>query len=97
MIEKALISNFRLLVRAYAKATGDSVVKISKDLYGNARFLERFFAGQQSVSVRKFGEMLDALAAKWPAEEPWPMIPVIIMRPRRGKSAPLSPRNIRAD
>ncbi len=85
MIEKPLISSFRTIVRAYSRATGYSLSKISKELYGNARFLDRLFAGQQSVSIAKLDEMLIKITATWPPDHPWPIVPVIALRkPGRG-------------
>lgn len=89
MIGQEILSSFKTLVRAYAKATGDSDVKISKMLYGNAHFLERLFSNGQTVSIQKMDEMLKLLRDKWPEDTPWPVMPVIMLRgPKRGKLSP---------
>jgi hypothetical protein len=93
MIEKALRENVRIIVRAYAKATGQPISQISREFYGNSGFLDRFFAGEQSVRLSKIDKMLERLAQKWPAEEPWPICPVIrLARPMGGRSSRISPR-----
>lgn len=89
MIGTEILSSFKIIVRAYAKATGDSDVKISKMLYGNAHFLERFFTGEQTISLTKLDEMLALLAEKWPEGTPWPVIPIMMIKgPKRGKLSP---------
>jgi hypothetical protein len=89
MIGQEILSSFKTIVRAYAKATGDSDVKISKMLYGNAHFLERFFSGNQTISLDKLDEMLGLLRDKWPPDTPWPVVPVLMIRgPKRGKLSP---------
>lgn len=97
MIEKPIRANVKIIVRAYSKATGIPIWKISKDLYGNAGFIERFFAGEQSIRLSKLNDFLSKLAADWPADTPWPICPMIPMRRgRRGKNGPLSPSSRRA-
>jgi hypothetical protein len=93
-LETALIANFRTIIRAYARATGYSQVRISKDLYGSAHFLSRFLTGKQSVSIWKYGKMYERLVAVWPEGLAWPMCPIIVMRgpANKVKNATLSPR-----
>src|SRR4051812_8494677 len=94
-IEKVLISNLKVVVRAYAKATGYSRMRISKDLYKGAYFLDRLFAGEQSVSVRKYSQMVDRMVAAWPEGKPYPLTAIIVMpSPAKWrKTTGLSPRN----
>ncbi len=89
MFEELARKNFKAIVAAYRKASGRSETALSKDLYGNTTFLAEFFAGRQSVSLKKMGEMLDLLRDTWPAEAEWPYCPAIFFRgPARGNLSP---------
>lgn len=89
-MEKTARENFKSIVAAYRKTTKRSEAAISKELYGNASFLEEFFAGRATVSLRKFTEMLDHLRANWPEGADWPYCPAIFFRPPQ-KKRKLSP------
>lgn len=93
MIEKPLVKNLKILVKAYGRATGQSQVAISKKLYKGAHFLNRLFAGEQSVSLHKLDEMLTTLVDEWPEGEPFPICEVIVIRGPKVKKTTLSPRN----
>lgn len=91
MIESALRGNLRKIVSAYREATGASMTEVSKRFYNNSAFLDGFFAGEVSVSVRKLDRMLRALVAEWPAGAEWPYCRAVIMSgppPKRGNSSP---------
>jgi len=64
--------NALTLADAYARATGDSLTKVSAQFYGNGIFFRDLANRDRSISVERFGEMLAKFAAKWPRGEPWP-------------------------
>ena len=78
MISNVLRANLKQIVSAYRKATGATLSQVSKRFYGNASFLEAFFGGTQSISLKKFDEMLKDLAAEWPDKAEWPYCRAVI-------------------
>lgn len=95
MLEKTARANFKAIVTAYRKASGRSETAVSKDLYGNTTFLEEFFAGRQTVSLKKLDEMLQRIGDMWPDGAEWPYCPAIFFRAPK-KSGKLSPAKSRA-
>lgn len=79
MIASVLRKNLRQIVASYRKATGTTLSQVSKRFYGNASFLEAFFAGEQSISLNKFDEMLAQIAAAWPDGAEWPYCRAVII------------------
>jgi hypothetical protein len=80
MFEKTVQENLASIVRAYAAATGLTTPQISKRCYGNAVFLDDFFADEQSMSVRKMDAVLRWFAEHWPAGADRPMPRPVMMR-----------------
>jgi hypothetical protein len=74
MFEKTIRETLAAIVKAYGRATRLSNGQISKKCYGNAVFLDDFFAGRQSMSVRKMDAVLTWFGANWPdgADRPTP-------------------------
>lgn len=79
MIDKTIRDNLKLVVRAYAKATGHTTTRISKDFYGNIGFFDELFAGKRSVSIAKADEIVQSFRDKWPENTKWPVCRVIVM------------------
>lgn len=67
-------SNLLKLADAYAKATGMSLSAVSRKFYGNVTFLPEFKKGVQSISLRKFDEVVDKFRAEWPRDAAWPFL-----------------------
>jgi hypothetical protein len=65
-------SNMLALFAAYARATGLTTEQVSKRMYGNMAFYKEFKAKTRTVSIDKYGQMLDLFASQWPKETPWP-------------------------
>jgi hypothetical protein len=75
--------NLLLIADTYAKATGLPLDKVSKRFYGQNNFLSGFKKGNQSITLRKFDELVDKFRKDWPADTPWPHLrAVIIERPK---------------
>lgn len=72
-------ANARAIVTAYRRATGLSVGQVSKKFYGNAGFLAAFLSGKQSMSLKKFDQVVDGIREQWPAEAEWPSVRAIIL------------------
>jgi hypothetical protein len=84
MIANVMRQNLRKIVSAYRAATGKTVAQVSKKFYGNAGFLEAFFAGEQSISLNKLDAFLASITAKWPEGAEWPYCgAILIAAPRR--------------
>lgn len=88
MIAQCCRDNLRALVREYRKKTGLSLSQVSKRYYGNAGFLEAFLAGKQSMSLNKFDQVFQGLAADWPEEADWPQMRAVVPRRPEKKSFP---------
>lgn len=89
MFEELVRKNFKAIVGAYRKASGRSEGALSKDLYGNTTFLEEFFAGRQTVSIKKLDAMIGFMRDNWPKGAEWPYCPAIFFRgPERGNLSP---------
>lgn len=70
--------NLRLLVQAYGRATGTPVGQISKRFYGNVKFLREFLKGKQSMSIKKFDQVVQTFLKHWPLEADWPHLRVVV-------------------
>lgn len=98
MEEDTIRDNLRKIVKAYAKAKGTSVVNISRQFYGNHGFLDSFFAGEKSTTLRKLQEMLDRLRETWPEGAEWPLCRVIVFnRPAPAKKKAAERKIIHSD
>lgn len=92
MIAETTRQNVKLIVTAYRKATRTSLSVVSKRFYGNAAFLEAFFAGKQSISIDKLDRMIEDMRIAWPAQTEWPHCRPVFMRApgkKNGKTFPL--------
>lgn len=87
-MEKTARENFKAIIAAFVKATGRTEQAVSKQLYGNASFFEEFFAGRQTVSLKKLESMLVQLRDLWPPEVSWPVGRVIVFRGPERKLSP---------
>lgn len=92
MIDQTIRANLKLIVRAYAKATGHTTTRISKDFYGNIGFFDELFAGERSVSIAKVDEIVQEFRAKWPAKTKWPVCRIIVMRAPEKASGKIIPK-----
>ena len=89
MFSKLCRDNITTVARAYAQAKGVSLSAVSKEFYGKSSFLDGFGRGEVTVSVEKYGEMVERFAASWPDGAKWPLLrAIIIPGPGRGKSIP---------
>lgn len=79
MIERIVRDNLIAIAAAYHKATGKSLTQVSHEFYGNGDFFGRLRRGEQSISVKKLEEMVEAFRAAWPKEARWPATRPIIM------------------
>ncbi len=70
------IENLRLVAREYARLTKKSLPAVSREIYGNTSFFKGIFA-DQSVTVHKLHEVLEAFRERWPEGAPWPMCRVV--------------------
>lgn len=70
------------LAAAYRRATGATLEQASRKFYGNRSFLAAYKAGDQSLSIDKFDEMITRLAAEWPEGADWPLRPIVIRPPK---------------
>lgn len=64
MIEDQCRKYLLELARKVAKKRGVSLATVARDVHGSHDFLDRFNAGEVSVTIRKFDEMVAALKAQ---------------------------------
>lgn len=72
MIAKTLRSNLNALVDAYARATGNKLETISKKFYGNKTFFRAFRARKCTLSIDKYGKVVEKFRDDWPEQAKWP-------------------------
>ena len=83
--------NALLLVQAYADATGRTESGVSNVFYGNGSFFADLRARKRTISVERFGEMLNQFAVQWPDGVPWPsLVPLSFVRESLIKRGQLS-------
>ena len=93
-VDKVVGRNLLKIVDAYKKATGLSDSTISTQIYGQQTFLRKFRLGEQSITVSKLQEVIQALSNRWPAGTAWPKTTAISLRRpikqgfSNGKSSP---------
>jgi len=80
-IAQVLRENLRAIVGAYRAATRASLSAVSKRFYGNANFLQLFFAREHSVSLDKYDAFVDAIRAEWPSGAEWPYLRAALIAP----------------
>lgn len=84
MIIETLRENLVTVAKAYARATGSTLGKTSKQFYGNGSFFEDFQKGRVSISVDKYDAILGKFHAAWPKGAEWPITQaVVIPRPKK--------------
>ena len=85
MFETTIREILAEIVKAYGRATRLTVPQISKRCYGNAVFLDDFFAQRQSMSVKKMSTVLEWFSDHWPedARPPAPRIVKMGVAPRK--------------
>lgn len=95
MVEEIVRANLLAIVAAFCKATGRSLISVSKEFYGNRDFFAKLSSGTRlivgspsrpggfSISLRKLDMMLDKFRAEWPRGTPWPATRLIAMGRRR--------------
>lgn len=74
-------SNLKTIVRAYRKATGQSLPAVSKQVYGHVGFLQAFFDKKQGITFAKFDHIISHLRESWPDGAEWPHLDSIIFDP----------------
>ncbi len=87
MIAKTLRANLMALADAYERATGLKLETISKKMYGNKTFFRAFRARKCSVSIDKYGQVVERFAAQWPENGRWPKLRDLVIAPP-GKNIP---------
>ena len=87
MIAQTARENLTKLAAAYAKATGTTMVQVSKKFYGNQGFFEGLNAknpkDRVSVSIDKFDEMVEKFREKWPETAEWPLLNAMVIPRKR--------------
>lgn len=84
--------NVLALADAYGRAKGWSEATVSNRFYNNGVFFRRLRAGEQSISVEKFGYILGEFARVWPEGVPWPKLtPLLFDRESLDGSKPNQP------
>lgn len=83
MSEQLMRENMMVIAQTYADAKGWSLSTVSNEIHGNYRFLERYSAGEISVTVKTYYQMVDKFRANWPAGTRWPKTAAI---PKLGKN-----------
>lgn len=72
MSEEIMRQNLVVLAQRFADANGCTLGAVSKKIHGNHAFLEKFFAGEISTTVKTYFLMVNRLRRAWPENEPWP-------------------------
>lgn len=86
-IAKTVNKNLLVLGRAYAKATGSSLAKVGREMYGRASFFADLRRGR-NLSTKNIDAILTRFARTWPEGLPWPALDPVQMRPA-GKVFPM--------
>lgn len=72
MTANIMRDNFLLIVAAYGVHKRMPETAISKKIYGNQAFMERYRKGEVSPTIRNYFAMIDKMAEDWPEDAPWP-------------------------
>lgn len=83
MIVKILTDNLVLIAQSYAKAKRITLAGVGHRFYGNAKFFAELKAGERSISIKKYEEMIDAIRADWPEKAAWPFTRALIIERHR--------------
>lgn len=73
--------NLLMIARAYARSRRVSLNQVSKEVYGNVKFLEEFARKRQSVSLLKYDQMIQRFRSVWPEDVLWPACQAIVILP----------------
>jgi hypothetical protein len=80
--EKICRENLLKIAGAFAKATGLSTATVSRRFHGNQAFLDDYRRVECSITISKFGAMVEAFQKEWPKGAVWPLTrPAMISRP----------------
>ena len=82
-IAKTLTANLVKIAQAYGSARQMSLAAVGRKFYGNATFFDKLKAGKRSISIHKYGEMIDAIRADWPEDARWPTTQVVVIGRQR--------------
>ena len=87
MISEICRKNLQTVVSTYRKSTGRSIKQISVEFYGNQSKLPAFLDKRsgESMSLKKFDEVLRLFQDRWPEGADWPMLRSIFFpaKPRK--------------
>ena len=72
MLEKQCRQELKAVVEAYGKATKKTLSSISEDFYGKSTFFKEFLAGDRTMTIHKFDEVMADFRRRWPHGSPWP-------------------------
>ncbi len=64
--------NLMVLAQTYANANGWALSTVSKQIHGKHSFLEDFFAGKTSTTLKTYYRMVNQLRRDWPRGIKWP-------------------------
>lgn len=89
-ISTTLRENMLTLAKAYARGTKCTLSATSKKFYGNTTFFKQFGASSKasgkkkrvSVSIDKYGDIVEQMRAEWPPGVDWPVTQAIIIPPK---------------
>lgn len=82
--ERVCRDNLLKIADAYARATGTARTTVSRKFYGQHGFFDDLAAGNCSITLSKFGSVVDAFRDRWPPNAEWPFTrAATISRPRK--------------
>ncbi len=88
MTEQIMRANLSVVVHTFAQARGWSMATVSREIHGNQAFLEGYFSGKRSPTMRTYFNMVGKLRDRWPEGAEWPdTLPV----PKLGKKVESAP------
>lgn len=89
-MEQALKDYMLAIAEEYARANGWVLATVARRLHGDDGFFRKFAAGEVSITLKKYDEMLVSFASDWPEDAEWPkpngMLKTIRTYPRRRRT-----------
>lgn len=74
MISDTCRDNLLSVATAYALARNLSLTTVANEFYGSRNFFKEFDAGERSISLTKYDQMMQKFSDSWPPDTQWPRL-----------------------